>query len=687
MASDRKSVPGPYFDGFVSAGCWEPTPQRIRMGAAPADWARKAEQELDESWIGFLAEHGVNNLITVYSKGFGPKTEEPIRQRGRILAELAHKHDMTACAYLSDTVMLETFALEEPDVVHWLQVNADGRPVHYGGDQTHRRRGCFNNPKWRDYMKGMIRRAFDDGYDATQPDNDIWWPEPDGCRCGVCREKFRAFVKERYSAPDAMMDRFGLPTLEAVEPPLYSPWFRPSDLDDIRNPMIQEWVWFRCQSIRDFRQALWDFVQSECPGMTLLLPSSGVTTRNMAWMHGEDHNGTVGMIPLWSTEEPLPCVFDPEADALGSKIRSMRLARRCGAVMCHNAYIAHEKHAKPEAMLAEGLAFNQGALGGVAAFHWASRHWPEYNDRYIGFLRKHRDLLTRVEGMAEVALLRNSTTLAFDGLHKRACAVLMEQVLIQHDVIFEPILDRHLEELDRYRILVLPGATCVSNEQAEKIARWVEAGGSLLATDAASSKDAFRRPRPWPALAEVFGWPADERAVSQSGEGIDFTLAESFRAGHVFRRFGKGLAAYLPRLEFDLGEPDADNRFFRAYHWNRWTLPKNTPEVLAVLRQLGYDQIYTTFPRWVVCELLRPRKVDGLVAHAVNYRKGCAAGPAQLDVRAPEGWGTASARAFSPEWPEGRELSVEGGQSRLRMETPEFDTYLLLHLTKARTAS
>ena len=83
----------------------------------------------------------------------------------------------------------------------------------------HRRRGCFNNPKWRAYQKRMIRYAFEDGYDAVQPDNDIWWPEPDGCRCEVCRRGFQEFLKTCYPTAEAAMERFGLPSLDAVEPP------------------------------------------------------------------------------------------------------------------------------------------------------------------------------------------------------------------------------------------------------------------------------------------------------------------------------------------------------------------------------------------------------------------------------------------------------------------------------------
>ena len=670
-----------YCAGYVAAGSWEPVPQRLRMGAAPSDWRARAAEELDEEWIRFLADHGVTHLFTVYSKGFGPKTEEPVRQCGREMLRLAHKHGMAAVAYLSDTVIMETFSLEEPDVANWLQVNDRGGAVFYGGDQTHRRRGCFNNPKWRAYLTGMIRRAFNDGFDATQPDNDIWWPEPDSCRCEHCRSGFRAFVKARYPTPDASMDRFGLPTLEAVEPPLYGHWFRPSDLDAIRNPMIQEWIRFRCRSIADFRKHLGEFVRAECPGMSLLLPSSGVTTRNMAWLHGDDHDLTVGLLPLWTTEEPLPCVYDAERDALGSKVRSMRLARRCGAIMCHNAYIAHEGPAKPEAMLAEGLAFNQGALGGVAAFHWGSRHWPEYNDRYIAFLRENRTLLTHVEGVAEVAVLHSSATLAFDGLAARSRVIAMEQLLAQNNVIFEPILDRHLDDLGRYRILVLPGVTCMSDEEARRIADWVAAGGALLATDGASSKDAWRRPRPFPALAEVFGWAANRDGLAQSGEGIDFRMKDGPQKGHGFRRHGRGAAAYIPRIEFDWGQPDPDNRDYRAYPWNRWTLPANGAEILSTLHRLGYNQLSTTFPRWVVCELMRPRNAPGLALHAVNYRKGQPVGAAALSLRVPDDWQEVNVAALSPEWSGPRAADVTFSGTRADIIAPGFDTYCLFHVT------
>ena len=656
-----------FFDGFAVAGTWEPVMQRLRMGSAPADWRERYEEEFDEEWVRSLAERGVTMLMLFYSKGFGPQTETPLREQGKQLADLAHKYGMMACAYLSDTVMLETFSLEEPDVVNWLQVNAYGDPIHYGGDQTHRRRGCFNNPQWRAYQKGMIKRAHDDGFEATQPDNDIWWPEPDGCRCQHCRDRFRQFVKERYPTAEESIDRFGLPTLDAVDPPVYSNWFKPYDLDGIRNPMIQEWIRFRCHSIQDFRRELWEFAQAECPGMSVLMPSSGITNRNMPWLHGEDHNLTVGITPTWSTEEPLPCVYDEPTGVLGCKIRSMRLARRTGTIMMHNAYVAHEGPAKPEAMLAEGLAFNQGALGGVAAFHWGSKLWPEYNSTYLSFLKEHRELLTHVDGMAEVALLRSSATLAFEGIAVRTCTTLMEQLLIQSNVIFELILDRHLDALDRYRVLVLPGMTCTSDANAAKIAQWVAAGGRLLATDAASTKDEWRRARPYPALAEVFGWPTD---------------GEIGGCGPVqcFCTYGKGLAAYVPKIEFDLGEPDADNQFYKAYKWNRWRLPENSVEILSLLRQLGYDQLLMTFPRWVACELVKPQRAPGVVLHAVNYRKDSRIGRSVVSLRRPEDWGRVDCVALSPEWDGVRALAAGVTEDRVEIATPEFEHHCLLHI-------
>ena len=459
------------------------------------------------------------------------------------------------------------------------------------------------------------------------------------------------------------MDRFGLVSLDAVEPPLYSVWFRPWDQDAIRNPLIQEWIWFRSESIADFRRELWDYVKAEHPGMELFLPSSGVTARNMAWLHGEDHNRTAGIMPNTSTEEPLPCVYDPETDALGSKIRSMRLARRCGSIMMHNAYLSHEGPAKAEAMLGEGLAFNQGAIGGVAAFHWGRQDWPEATDKYVGFLKEHRPLLTRVEGLAEIAIWHSSTTFAFDGLHQRMCAILMEQALIQHDVPFDIILDRHLDELDRYKIVILPGSTCVSDEQAARVTAWVDSGGALLATDGASTKDAWRRDRPFPALAKVFGWGA---AVAEQ----------------TFRPYGQGLAAYIPNVEFDLGEPDQDNQFYKTYHCKRWSLPKNTAEILATIRMLGYDQLHTTFPRWVACELSRPTRLPGLVLHALNYRKNMPVGPAKMSLRLPGDWRGAAATTFSPEWPGERTLEPEVAAGRIEIHTPEFDSYCLTHITE-----
>jgi hypothetical protein len=88
--------------------------------------------------------------------------------------------------------------------------------------------------------------------------------------------------------------------------------------------------------------------------------------------------------------------------------------------------------------------------------------------------------------------------LAFLGAYK---------ALLEAHVQFEIVTDRDLNSasLSQYRMLVLPDAACMSNDQLEAIRKYVAGGGNVVATHKASLLDEGGDPRSNFGLHDVFG--------------------------------------------------------------------------------------------------------------------------------------------------------------------------------------
>jgi hypothetical protein len=97
------------------------------------------------------------------------------------------------------------------------------------------------------------------------------------------------------------------------------------------------------------------------------------------------------------------------------------------------------------------------------------------------------------------------------------------------------------ESLQRFRVLVLPNAACLSDEQAETVRRYVLGGGGLVATCETSLCDELGRPRSDFALADLFGTSYLGRPESPAlRSDIDANFALAIDDAYWARRAGAG---------------------------------------------------------------------------------------------------------------------------------------------------
>jgi hypothetical protein len=207
-----------------------------------------------------------------------------------------------------------------------------------------------------------------------------------------------------------------------------------------------------------------------------------------------------------------------------------------------------------------------------------------YTKETFDFLDKHRDLL-RLQRPAPLAgiMVGDQTIDWYSGKHfvSKAydnCFHGAWQVLKDSNYDAEPFLDYAAtpEFLARYKLVWIPNAVCMSDEQCRMIEQYVSRGGAAIVTHLTSAADEHGRPRKDFGLASLTGASllaaepveipdlylkfADGRMIPQDPQVVRFratgdaeVLAETWDLGHraafgpavLRRKVGRGTVIYI----------------------------------------------------------------------------------------------------------------------------------------------
>lgn len=148
----------------------------------------------------------------------------------------------------------------------------------------------------------------------------------------------------------------------------------------------------------------------------------------------------------------------------------------------------------------------------------------EAQDTLVGglqFLRAHADLYRGATRWADVGLLLSRHSMDFGKAYNRFPRPTINALLDAH--IPFAVLEEHQldpEHLGRFRVLVVPQATCLANEHLQALASWVRGGGRLIFTGATSEFTEYRGERDGDLLAQLLGRPRAEMSEPVAvGEG------------------------------------------------------------------------------------------------------------------------------------------------------------------------
>jgi len=633
---------------LIIAGNWDSMPIFRRRVGGNTTWQEEDyAREHTEETVLKLKELGVTMAIIHFYKGFGLAAEKEHMDEARQLAALLKKHGLRVGVYVGSTVAYETFLAERPEAEEWFVPPYLGRPVVYGG-QTFRKRVYFMHPGYRGYMREVVRIAVQDfRADLVHFDNTSLQAQAPVFFHPQAVEDFRAFLRRKYPR-EMLKKRFGFAEVRFIEPPADD---RPrSTIDD---PLWQEWADFRCEQLAAYYGEMARHIRRLNPETAVESnPHSGISGRNTVWEQGVDYPRLLAHTDVVWTEEGNAAGVTPDG-VLVSKIRTYKMAAALG-----NSIFTYTGGVRGAPLqMAEAMAYNRqnlGMVGGVLAGYEAS----EAERRYIDFFRKNFDYYRDVSSGADMAVLHSYASLAFNNDQPWQSTMLAEQALIQAKAPFDIIFDHQLEDLARYRVLVLADQECLSDEQIRRIEAFVRSGGGLVATGRTSLYTEWRQRRREPGLKALFG----------QGDKP------------VRREEGKGRVAYLPQIEPAVEKPPAAPMTSQY-----WKLPKNWEEFVAAVKWAAQGDLplEVKAPLTVTAELVQQQAAGRLLVHLVNYdaARRPEAGRIEVSVRLPAGKSVSQALVISPDAKGPQPLACAVRQGRAACAVPRLETYSVAVLT------
>jgi len=653
--------------GLIDAGgSNEPYLFVVRRGGQRLDARKTIEFQQSEELLRQLQSAGVEVFHTHFYKGFGMAAEREEMEDTRRAVAAAHRLGMKADTYIQwNSLMYETFFLEEPKAVDWVQYDAAGAPVMlpYGFQQSYRYCPCFNNQNYLAYLKKVVRFAIVEVQtDFIHFDNFGLNAEPESCHCPACTEGFRKRLRNKYS-PAQLRERFGFDRVDFVNPPRWNRNNTPDTMQIIYDPAFQEWIDFRCQTMANALEQMHDYALSLNPDVAVEINPGGITGRNTAWESGIDHSRLLRFTKACWSEEEGPVGYASDSPFL-SKIRSYKLARAYSNILL--AYIDDDALA-----FAEALAFNQ-TPGFVGVYPLTPT-----TQQYLDFYRENRDMYEETEDLANVGVLRSYASLTYNNAGVQLSTELVEQALIEGGVPFDLVFDEMLHDLAKYKVLILPNCECLSDNQLSLLRNYVERGGALVVIGQTGLFDEWRRVRVVPGLQGM---------VEGQGTAVGYqqdVLARSERAAGATRKtVGKGRVGYLAAVEFDGPKPSLPPYFPVGKEF--WRRPKNWGELLELVWWASGDQVQVRLkaPRGVVINYTcQPSKHRAFI-HVLNYDRSNSAGSVAVELAAhlPNDRIARSATAHTPGSKGAQQLALETSGTAMQCTLPNVKTYSVVKI-------
>ena len=562
--------------GFADAGAsHEPWIFQVRRnGEEFNQWQKdNFDYQLSEPYIKALAESGITVFHVGCYKGFGFRAEKEYMDRVAQAVSIAHKYGMKADTYVQwNTMAYETFFSEVPEAKTnlWYQIDINGKPLMltYSNQQSWRYRPCFNNDDYMNYFKEKIIRyvvqtvktdfIHFDNFDFNYPPSADFNP--------ATIAAFRKYLNDKYSTTKRI-ERFGFEDLSYVLPPAWNNENPAEKMLTINDPVMQEWIDFRCWTFTTRLAECARFVRSMNKEIVIEVNPHGLVGSNRAWEVGINHPDLMQYTNvIWTEDDNNPRWEN--GVAIG-KFRHFKLGRTTGNFIM--TYCG-----KPQDF-AENLALNRtiGFLGTEIP--------SGVSKKYLDFWSANKDLYSNVSGAEKVAVLRSYPSMAYNNFETQVAVNMAEQALQQKQIPFDIIFDQQMGQLKKYYVIVLADQESLTDESIASIKRFVKDGGGLVMTGNTGKFDGWRRLRKISLLMELL--PEDEPLS---------TIKLTYGRDPVSINYGKGKVIYLPSLRQPSGEVKLGME-------SVWMMPENANELSSAIYRSAANPLplKVNAPQWI----------------------------------------------------------------------------------------
>ncbi|CAN7523866.1 family 10 glycosylhydrolase [Rhizobium leguminosarum] len=614
------------------------------------------------------------------------------------LVDAARKLDMHVMARVDPHAIHDDAAKAHPE---WVMINADGTPRRhwaYPDVWVTNAYGDYNTVFMPEVVKEIVRK-----YDIDAVFANRW----QGHGVDYSEDSARRFKD---------MSGHALPAKPDAEDPAWQAWvqWRRRVLTD----MIAQWD----DAVKAIRPHA-SFIPN-MGGASLMEFDLSVITRHCPFLV-VDHQGRKGLELGWS------------AGRNGKRIRATFPDRPVVLITS----IGPEEEYRWKDAVTSGEEMQLWINGGTAhgLYAWFTKfngvvpdkRWVEPVADAFGLQAAVEPVLESMKPTAEIAVVDPSTTLRHWAPEERHSAekhdLGLYHALVEARLPFELLSDQVLteENLDRFKLIILANASCLSDAQNAAIRAYVDRGGSVIASYETSLRDEFGKKRPDFGLADVLG----ARYVSGPG-GIVKNTYVALSGDHPINQGFDGAERIMGGTRLIHAEPSADATTPFLYVPDFPDLPmeevyaREAPKGAAVIARETGKGGRTVYIPWNIGEIFwEVFAVDHarLIANAVHWALGkmprvTVKGKGVIDLALREnGEGLAlsifnlanpmmmkgpirdnyplAAQTVSVEIPEGRSVakawlvvadraaSFSFGNGRAQVEVPGIDRLEVLHLT------
>ncbi|MFC1558638.1 hypothetical protein ACFL40_04705 [candidate division KSB1 bacterium] len=645
------------------AGNWEPLIFRTRRGHyLREDYIERYKKEHTEDTVKKLKEMGVNYIMTHFYKGFGLEAEREDIEYAKKMAGFCRKYGIRVGVYIGGVMAYETLFLEKPQAKEWIRRDENGRPLFYWDEQTFRYKPNFFRKDFQEYMKMVVRTTIEEiKPDLIFFDNFNLDRDPLSDHSSYTANLFRKFLRKKYT-PEKLKERVGFTNIDEVKVPEFKLGTDLINLQIIRSPIMQEWIDFRCCSLAEYYKKLSNYVKEINPEIAVGCNIGGITDDNrLSW--GVDFSRLLPLGNLLHGEESDMADWT-ENQILVSMIRSYKIAR-----LFDNLFITYtsgffaetNENAPTQLYIAEALSFGGQTTGMVS---WIEEEGTYINPKsrvYIDFFNSNKELYKQTKNIADAAVLRSFPSMAYNNNTPHFSTVLFEQLLIQKKIPFDIIFDVNLEDLSKYKVLVLADQESMGDKELELVRKFVKNGGGLVAVGNSTIYNDWRIRR------------------------LDFGLNDLFNCHYYYNKekpssivkniFEKGRVVYIPEIVPSVQAPSGGFNGYIAGKY--WKLPTNSEELYDAVKWASNDNLTLEInsPDCVTAELLKQEKTGRLILHLVNYNCNEIYQDIKAKIRMNKNREEYKITLYSPDIDKPVQLSSEYKNNMLSFTVPDIKIY------------